>query len=539
VPNRADVILAFSIGLLVIAIRAPLMDLPLERDEGEYAYIAWRMTLGETPYLEWFDQKPPGIFAVYRLALSLADDAVVAVRALAAVFAAVSSLALFYLVRALLGAGAGLMAALLLAFLSADPMVHGSIANTELFMLPGSIIAAWLVVRATESAKTPIVTSLAAGIAIGIAIAFKQVAVLNVPFFLLVFGLVVRGSDRWRRLAVFTTSMGVGVALVWGPILAWLWLRGALGAAIDATFTHNLAYAGALSAARRLELLTLYGTPLLPSQGVAWVLAALGLLGLACRRDRFAALFLAGWAIASAAGVSISGRYFPHYFQQLLPVIAALAAAAAWSGRKAVAPPRWRVAAIGCLALAPLVVTAVSFWMLDADAAIKRIYPHNAFETMPAIASEIEAITAADDAVFLFGTEPEILFYARRASATRYIHLFPLFGPYPDAAERQRDVIAEIATARPRVMVWLPNRMFFSEGAPQLLTNWFLRFSAREYRVHAFRIGRAGGGMELVRVPRGVDPDAVLRGRTPSATIFVRNEIGRENRGADSRAPSR
>ncbi len=139
--NRTEVILALSIGLLVIAIRAPLMDLPLERDEGEYAYIAWRMTLGETPYLDWFDQKPPGIFAVYRLAISLADNSVVAIRALAALFSAVSSIALFYLVRALLGAGAGLMSALLLAFLSADQMIQGSIANKELFMLPFIIVA--------------------------------------------------------------------------------------------------------------------------------------------------------------------------------------------------------------------------------------------------------------------------------------------------------------------------------------------------------------------------------------------------------------
>jgi hypothetical protein len=510
------------------------MDLPLERDEGGYAYIAWRMTLGEMPYLDWFDQKPPGVHAVYRLAVSFADNAVVAIRALAAVFSAVSSIALFYLVRALLGTGAGLMSALLLAFLLADPMIHGSIANTELFMLPGIIVATLLVLRAIDSAKTPIATSLAAGIAIGIAIAFKQVAVLNIPFFLLAFGLRVRGPDRWRRLAVFTTWMGLGVALVWGPILAWLQLRGALGAAIDATFLHNLSYASAVPLSRRLELLIAYGTPMLPSQGVAWVLAALGLVGLACRRNRFAALFLGGWAVVSAAGVSASGHYFPHYFQQLLPVIAALAGAAVWGGWGSVEPPRWRIAAVGCLALAPLLLTAFLFWTLSPEAAIKRIYPHNSFDTMPLIASEIESITEADDTVFLFGTEPEILFYARRASATRYIYLFPLFGPFPDARERQQGVIAEVASARPLVMVWLPNMMFFKEGAPQLLTNWFRRFSARGYRVHALRVGKEGGGMELVRVPRGADPDTVLQGRKPTATIFIRNDASRKTRGVGS-----
>jgi hypothetical protein len=533
VSKRTEVVLALSIGLLVIAIRAPLMDLPLERDEGGYAYIAWRMTLGETPYLDWFDQKPPGIFAAYRVALSLADDTVVAIRALAAVFSAASTIALFYLVRALLGVGAGLMSALLLAFLSADPMIQGSIANTELFMLPGIIVATLLVLRAIDSEKTPIAASLAAGLSIGIAITFKQVAVLNVPFFLLVFGLRVRGPDRWRRLAAFTAWMGVGVALVWGPILAWLQLRGALGAAADATFLHNLSYAGALPWARRLELLVSYGTPLLPSQGVAWALAILGLMGLACRRDRFPALFLAGWAIVGAAGVSASGHYFPHYFQQLLPAIAALAGAAIWTGRGSREPSRWRVAGIGCLALVPLVLTALSFWTLSPAAAIRGIYPHNSFADMPAIASEIESITETDDSVFLFGTEPELLFYARRTSATRYIYLFPLFGPFPDVRERQQGVIDEVSSARPSVMVWLPNLMFFKEGAPQLLTDWFRRFSARDYRIHAFRVKAKDGGVELLRVPEGLDPNAALRGRRPTATIFVRKDAVRDFHEAD------
>jgi hypothetical protein len=147
---------------------------------------------------------------------------------------------------------------------------------------------------------------------------------------------------------------------------------------------------------------------------------------------------------------------------------------------------------------------------------------------MPAIAREIESITEADDSIFVFGTEPELLFYARRASATRYIYLFPLFGRFPDARERQQGVIDEISSARPSVMVWLPNLMFFKEGVPQLLTNWFQRFAAREYRIHAFRIKLEDGGMKLLRVPEGLDPNDVLRGRRPTATIFVRNDAARD-----------
>ncbi|HKA15184.1 MAG TPA: glycosyltransferase family 39 protein, partial [Myxococcota bacterium] len=103
--------------MLAIALRAPLFDLPLERDEGEYSYIAWRLAAGETPYADWFDQKPPGVFLAYRLALAWAGGSVAGIRAVAALVGAVSALALFGLARALLGPTAAALAALLFVFL--------------------------------------------------------------------------------------------------------------------------------------------------------------------------------------------------------------------------------------------------------------------------------------------------------------------------------------------------------------------------------------------------------------------------------------
>ena len=46
-------------------LRWPVADVPLERDEGEYAYIAQRWLRGKVPYRDAFDQKPPGVFVAY------------------------------------------------------------------------------------------------------------------------------------------------------------------------------------------------------------------------------------------------------------------------------------------------------------------------------------------------------------------------------------------------------------------------------------------------------------------------------------------
>ena len=62
-PRHAPIALVALAVLAFAALRTPLLAVPLERDEGEYAYIAQRMLAAELPYRDAFDQKPPGVFA--------------------------------------------------------------------------------------------------------------------------------------------------------------------------------------------------------------------------------------------------------------------------------------------------------------------------------------------------------------------------------------------------------------------------------------------------------------------------------------------
>ena len=130
-------------GLILItaAVRIPLLNVPFERDEGEYAYIAWRLGHNELPYRDWVDQKPPAIFWVYRAALTLPLEPIRAVHFAALLFAAASGCALFLLARRLMNQFWAFMAAALFTLLSADPFAQGTAANTEVFMLLPLILA--------------------------------------------------------------------------------------------------------------------------------------------------------------------------------------------------------------------------------------------------------------------------------------------------------------------------------------------------------------------------------------------------------------
>lgn len=99
----------------------------------------------------------------------------------------------------------------------------------------------------------------------------------------------------------------------------------------------------------------------------------------------------------------------------------------------------------------------------------------------------IEAHSTPDERVFVYGSEPQLLFYARRASASRYVFVYPLNMPLPAAAERQREVLAELDAAPPRfvVGVFLRTSQLAQPRTPPELARGLRERIERDYDVAA------------------------------------------------------
>src|SRR5437588_534491 len=61
---RAWILLGLTI-LLIFTVRIRLREMPLERDEGEYAYAGQLILQGVPPYKEAYNMKLPGTYAAY------------------------------------------------------------------------------------------------------------------------------------------------------------------------------------------------------------------------------------------------------------------------------------------------------------------------------------------------------------------------------------------------------------------------------------------------------------------------------------------
>jgi 4-amino-4-deoxy-L-arabinose transferase-like glycosyltransferase len=527
---KATILLAISLILIVAAVRAPLLPIPLERDEGEYAYIAWRLEYDELPYRDWVDQKPPAVFYVYRFALSLPFQPIRAIHLVALLFSAASVCALFFLALRFMDRFWAWAAAALFALLSADPLVQGTAANTELFMLCPLILSQIAFICAASRKDRNILLIMLAGALTGIASMFKQVAIMN-WFFMAALYPILAGEKRWRAAVSFALWSATGVLTVLGLIVLYFWRRGGLHEFVDNVFTHNLEYIGAVGASERLEYCWGTLTTLVRTQAIVWVFAAAGLVALLMSGRVKWFCFVAGWLITSILGVGASGYFFPHYFQQLLPPLTVTAAVGA-EGIAAIKFwrifPLWgrRVAVVLLLVVLPAITLRPFLFTYTPAEAVRTIYPGDFFAEMPDFAQRIRSVTPPEKSVFIFGAEPELLFYARRPSATRYIFLFPLYGPYSNTREKQITAVREVESAQPSTAVYLPNALFFVSGTDQYFTEWSLSYLQDNFYIDTSLSADEFGAARIVKSASGEKSDSLARGEELIGAILVRKPTG-------------
>src|SRR5215831_20149643 len=87
--------------LFVVVVRVRLREMPLERDEGEYAYAGQLMLQGVPPYKEAYNMKLPGTYAAYALIMAVFGQSASGIHIGVALINAASILLIFLIGRLL------------------------------------------------------------------------------------------------------------------------------------------------------------------------------------------------------------------------------------------------------------------------------------------------------------------------------------------------------------------------------------------------------------------------------------------------------
>ena len=100
------------IGITLLA-ALPILTYPMWRDNGIYATIARQLNAGKTLYVDVWDIKPPPIYYIYALGISIFGTGASALRAMDFVFAPLTALTLAWIGCHVANRRVGLLAALL------------------------------------------------------------------------------------------------------------------------------------------------------------------------------------------------------------------------------------------------------------------------------------------------------------------------------------------------------------------------------------------------------------------------------------------
>jgi len=429
----------FLLGSLII------LPLPMLRDQGIYAYVAWNWVNDRIPYRDAFEHKGPLLYAVYAAALTFSRGAMWGPN-LADVLARGATIPLVYWSAAKVFDRRSAMAA---AFFAALPLftVFNSCwwnAEAETFILPLLPLSLGLALERFGSAR------FLAGVVAAQAVALKPTALLHALF--LVFPAATHPVGKKGGL-LFIAGVLAGLA----PWAIYFAAKGAVSDLYAALYMFNRFHAGLAPGADWRQALDLAGRDAWRIFGLLLIFLGAGVLA---RRRR---LLVLGYALAGAAQVALQAKFFFYHWLVLIPPAALLAA----SGLNWVQENFHR--AVYSLALFIVLVQTVLGLRFYALLQIHYHTPRyligvdnrdeyyarfrepgtdfNFYATWHA-ADYLRHHTPADEKVLVFGYEPGINYLAARFAPTRFHSDYPLtFTPHSQEARSWRELWRRIFMA--------------------------------------------------------------------------------------------
>jgi 4-amino-4-deoxy-L-arabinose transferase-like glycosyltransferase len=408
-----------GIILLTIAIRLPSLVHPQPIDsEAMYSVVANEIVDGGRPYIDAVERKPPLLFWTYAAVFKAAGKFNwQALHIVALVWTLCAMAGLYVIGSELFDRNTGLIAALFYGvFQHWWTWKNLSFDGEMLMNLP--IIWAWAIAfRRSSSRLRP--ELFPAGALLGAAFLLKQPAVIAaVPlgiYLLLPSYRTSRGLTPTNSI-IQAAMLTAGFFAAVGLATLVLWKQGILRDAfywtiVDHDIPHvfwekglllTLAFIGAC--------LPLVVGAILACRDKSEIWAA--------RTPERIALF--GLLAASAIGVAAGARFYPHYYVQLIPPLALLAApyyARLWS--RAMQPPHWLLRPT--VTYAWLALTVIAFAIIHWTGLTPQRAPSEA-------GRYLSTHSAPEDRIFVWGQTAKIYLHAHRRPACRYITTFPLTG---------------------------------------------------------------------------------------------------------------
>lgn len=464
--NTKNAVLVFLLVVFLLFLRWNSITSPFERDEGEYSYSAWILQQGKSAYKDAFMQKPPAIIYTYWLGQILDKDALWPPRAIAFVFLLSTCIVVGKIAEIEFTKEAGILAAFLLAPMVSFPYFMGLSANTEIFMLLP--LSGVLLLSLRDSKRSSGYNWFFAGMLSAVALMYKPICLFALIY---IFAIWMYQSKAYKFLFFAILGALAAVTMLLLPII----LTGSFNDFVEQVIIFNSGYVNSWG----------FGIGNLIHQLVTmfskwWVMLlplCLFFFGSDTKRMYYLGLILSSL-------IAIYQVPIGHYYLILMPSLA-IAVSSGLVKVSKYTPGVNIYLLVSVLVVFILLPIRSQFGKTPQEINLWIYGTANPFTEAELVAQKIAQMTNKNERVFIAGSEPEILFYSKRISPTKFVITYPLNINTPRREEYQQLAVSDLKKNPPKVIV-LSQRQFsglWNEGSPKIFLDYLVQSLERDYQL--------------------------------------------------------
>jgi hypothetical protein len=486
------ILLAALLVIVALYCRIRLLPIPLERDEGGFAYIGQQLIHGVPPFKSGNMKVLGGIHFAYAGIMALFGESAWGIHVGLLLVNAASTWFMYCLARRLFVGETAILTAAVFAYLVTSQSVLGVFAHATQFVMLFVLAGLVALFRGVEKDRRSLF--FASGLALGCALLMKQHGV-----FFCLFSLCFLAGKRHGRglgrlvIAGDVASMMTGMLLPYLATCLYMLVSGVFAEFWFWTFEYSLNYASTTTLAQGLQNLSHKFAPQYRYLKYVWLLGSFGLLA-TCRtgghvRERW---FMVCFFLTALLATTPGNMYYRHYFVLVIPPLALLTGVA-WEAlsrgaSRFIPAEAGRMVALGVVTL--VFATCVYgernyLFTLGPEDVSRNLYGNDLFVVSDEIARYIRDHSDSRATVAIIGSEPQIYFNAHRTAATDYLYMYSLDRPHEFLTAMQDEMIGEIEKSAPEYIVFVGAYDSWASGqAGDRIMNW-----ANSYLLYYNQVG--------------------------------------------------
>ncbi|PIR21588.1 MAG: hypothetical protein COV45_02275 [Deltaproteobacteria bacterium CG11_big_fil_rev_8_21_14_0_20_47_16] len=425
---------------IIFVTRATTFIQPLIDDEEAFSAFARVLLHGGIPYVTIIDNKPPILYYIYAACLWLFGESnTVSIHIMGILCTCAICWYLFKIGSRIFSVRSGYWAALSFAIFSTCYIPPTLAVHASLLIALPLTCSVWCLIQWYDHKS--LIWIVFCGMLCAFAIFIKYQAFIQIPFVVWAIAYLHfrKFNDSWFKTAVVLTCFGLGLGIVTGITLGWMAHINALKPMLNQTLRASVSY---IKDGENIGSYWRRASIQIGSYVAATFPLWLGLIHQLTHRAknylnaepiaRPLPTWIWGWFFFTIPAIVAGGRFYGHYFIQILPPLCIIAGTCfnQWWSRST--KTRW---AMSC-----------TFIILTAGWMGPRIWyqswaDHFHLQNLKVemkIANYLKLNMAPNDTLFIWGTEPGLYFLSEHQPATRFLWVDALTGRLPGIKETQK-----------------------------------------------------------------------------------------------------